>query len=65
MKTDAITRLRRNIFRLIDETLETGEPTLLNRKGKKAALVTSCRQAEVDWACNDPLTVHAYANFST
>jgi hypothetical protein len=40
MKTVTITELRRNIFRLIDETLETGEPIVLNRKGKR--LVLSC-----------------------
>ena len=37
MKTDAITDLRRSSFRLIDEALETGEPTVLNRKGKGGA----------------------------
>jgi len=38
MKTVTITELRRNIFRLIDETLETGEPVVLNRKGKRVVL---------------------------
>jgi Antitoxin Phd_YefM, type II toxin-antitoxin system len=38
MKTVTITELRRNIFRLIDETLETGEPIVLNRKGKRLVL---------------------------
>jgi len=38
MKTVTITELRRNIFRLIDETLETGEPLALNRKGKRVVL---------------------------
>ena len=38
MKTVTITELRRNIFRLIDETLETGEPIVLNRKGKRVVL---------------------------
>jgi antitoxin (DNA-binding transcriptional repressor) of toxin-antitoxin stability system len=38
MKTVTITELRRNIFRLIDETLATGEPIVLNRKGKRVVL---------------------------
>jgi hypothetical protein len=38
MKTVTITELRRNIFQLIDETLATGEPILLNRKGKRLVL---------------------------
>jgi prevent-host-death family protein len=38
MKTVTITELRRNIFRLIDEALETGEPIVLNRKGKRVVL---------------------------
>src|SRR5580704_10727523 len=38
MKTVTITELRRNIFRLIDETLETGEPIVLNRKGQRLVL---------------------------
>jgi hypothetical protein len=38
MKTVTITELRRNIFRLIDETLETGEPIMLNRKGQRLVL---------------------------
>ena len=38
MKTVTITELRRNIFRLIDESLETGEPILLHRKGKRVVL---------------------------
>ncbi|HEY2709852.1 MAG TPA: type II toxin-antitoxin system Phd/YefM family antitoxin [Caulobacteraceae bacterium] len=38
MKTVTITELRRNIFRLIDETLETGEPIVLNRKGRRLVL---------------------------
>ena len=38
MKTVTITELRRNIFQLIDETLTTGEPIVLNRKGKRVIL---------------------------
>lgn len=38
MKTVTITELRRNIFRLIDETLETGEALVLNRKGQRVVL---------------------------
>ena len=38
MKTVTITELRRNIFRLIDESLETGEPIVLTRKGKRVVL---------------------------
>jgi len=38
MKTVTITELRRNIFRLIDESLATGEPIVLNRKGKRVVL---------------------------
>jgi prevent-host-death family protein len=38
MKVVTITELRRNIFQLIDETLETGEPIVLNRKGKRVVL---------------------------
>jgi prevent-host-death family protein len=38
MKQVTITELRRNIFRLIDEALETGEPIVLNRKGRRVVL---------------------------
>jgi hypothetical protein len=38
MKTVTITELRRNIFRLIDEALETGEPIVLDRKSKRLVL---------------------------
>ena len=38
MKTVTITELRRNIFRLIDESLATGEPIVLNRKGRRVVL---------------------------
>jgi hypothetical protein len=38
MKTVTITELRRNIFQLVDEALETGEPIVLNRKGKRLML---------------------------
>ncbi|HEX3917011.1 MAG TPA: type II toxin-antitoxin system Phd/YefM family antitoxin [Caulobacteraceae bacterium] len=38
MKTVTITELRRNIFQLIDEALETGEPIVLLRKGRRVTL---------------------------
>jgi len=38
MKEVTLTELRRNIFRLIDESLETGEPIVVNRKGRRVIL---------------------------
>jgi prevent-host-death family protein len=38
MKTVTITELRRNIFQLIDEALETGEPIVVHRKGRRVTL---------------------------
>src|SRR5271169_1620082 len=35
MKAVNITEFRKNLFRLIDETLATGEPILINRKGRR------------------------------
>jgi len=35
MKEVTLTELRRNIFRLVDEALETGEPIVVKRKGKR------------------------------
>jgi hypothetical protein len=35
MKQVTITELRRNIFRLIDEALETGEPIVFKRRGER------------------------------
>jgi len=34
MKEVTLTDLRRNIFRLVDEALETGEPITVKRKGR-------------------------------
>jgi antitoxin (DNA-binding transcriptional repressor) of toxin-antitoxin stability system len=48
MKTVTITELRRNIFRLIDESLETGEPILLHRKGKRVVLGPETAAAAVE-----------------
>jgi hypothetical protein len=33
MKTVTLTELRKNLFRLVDEVLETGEPLVIDRKG--------------------------------
>ena len=35
MKEVTLTELRRNIFRLVDEALETGEPIVVKRKGQR------------------------------
>jgi antitoxin (DNA-binding transcriptional repressor) of toxin-antitoxin stability system len=35
MKEVTLTELRRNIFRLVDEVLETGEPIVVKRKGQR------------------------------
>jgi hypothetical protein len=40
MKHVTVTELRRNIFRLLDETIATGEPIVVNRKGRKLILRT-------------------------
>ena len=61
MKTVTITELRRNIFRLIDETLETGEPIMLNRKGKR--LVLSPERGPMDSAGTDAVREARWRNF--
>lgn len=33
-----MTELRRNLFRLVDEALETGEPIVVNRKGRSVTV---------------------------
>jgi hypothetical protein len=38
MKEVTLTELRRNIFRLVDEALETGEPIVVKRKGRTVTL---------------------------
>ncbi|HWF77408.1 MAG TPA: type II toxin-antitoxin system Phd/YefM family antitoxin [Caulobacteraceae bacterium] len=38
MKEVTLTELRRNIFRLVDEALETGEPILVKRKGQRVLI---------------------------
>jgi antitoxin (DNA-binding transcriptional repressor) of toxin-antitoxin stability system len=38
MKEVTLTELRRNIFRLVDEALATGEPILVKRKGRVVTL---------------------------
>jgi hypothetical protein len=35
MKEVTLTELRRDIFRLVDETLETGEPIIVKRRGQR------------------------------
>jgi prevent-host-death family protein len=38
MKQVTMTELRRNLFRLVDEALETGEPIVVNRRGRTVTL---------------------------
>jgi PHD/YefM family antitoxin component YafN of YafNO toxin-antitoxin module len=38
MKVVTLTELRKNIFQLVDHTLETGEPLVIERKGRRAVL---------------------------
>ena len=38
MKEVTLTELRRNIFRLVDEALETGEPIVVKRKGRRLVI---------------------------
>jgi antitoxin (DNA-binding transcriptional repressor) of toxin-antitoxin stability system len=38
MKTVTLTELRKNIFQLIDEVVATGEPLVIERKGKRLTL---------------------------
>jgi antitoxin (DNA-binding transcriptional repressor) of toxin-antitoxin stability system len=38
MKEVTLTELRRNIFRLVDEALATGEPIVVKRKGRTVTL---------------------------
>jgi len=38
MKEVTLTELRRNIFRLVDETLATGVPIVVNRKGERVII---------------------------
>ena len=47
MKEVTLTELRRNIFRLVDEALETGEPIVVKRKGHTVTLVPGATIASV------------------
>ncbi len=38
MKHVTLTELRRNIFRLVDEAIETGEPIVIDRHGRRVTL---------------------------
>ncbi len=38
MKTVTLTELRKNIFQLVDEVVATGEPLVIQRKGKRLTL---------------------------
>lgn len=38
MKVVTLTEFRKNLFRLVDEALETGEPIVINRKGGRVVL---------------------------
>jgi antitoxin (DNA-binding transcriptional repressor) of toxin-antitoxin stability system len=38
MKEVTLTELRRNIFRLVDEALATGEPIVVKRKGQRVLI---------------------------
>jgi PHD/YefM family antitoxin component YafN of YafNO toxin-antitoxin module len=53
MKEVTLTELRRNIFRLVDEALATGEPILVKRKGKRVIIKpdrpASHKEATDDW----------------
>jgi prevent-host-death family protein len=39
MKEVTLTELRRNIFRLVDEALATGEPIVVKRKGRTVTVI--------------------------
>jgi prevent-host-death family protein len=45
MKQVTLTELRRNIFRLIDEALATGEPIVVKRRGRTVTLVPEAVEA--------------------
>jgi antitoxin (DNA-binding transcriptional repressor) of toxin-antitoxin stability system len=45
MKEVTLTELRRNIFRLVDEMLETGEPIVVKRRGQTVKLVPEAVEA--------------------
>jgi hypothetical protein len=38
MKTVTLTEFRKNIFRLVDEAIATGEPIVMNRKGARVVV---------------------------
>jgi antitoxin (DNA-binding transcriptional repressor) of toxin-antitoxin stability system len=38
VKQVTMTELRRNLFQLVDEALETGEPIVVNRKGQRVVI---------------------------
>jgi prevent-host-death family protein len=57
MKELTLTELRRNIFKLVDEALATGEPIIVKRKGRTVTLTpetedcsTSASRDEDAWA---------------
>ncbi len=46
MKTVTLTELRKDIFRLVDEVVATGEPLVIERKGRRLTLQGETPRAE-------------------
>jgi Antitoxin Phd_YefM, type II toxin-antitoxin system len=48
MKTVTLTEFRKNIFRMVDEAVATGEPIVIDRNGARVVIRSEKRPTETD-----------------
>ncbi|MEJ2282145.1 MAG: type II toxin-antitoxin system Phd/YefM family antitoxin [Desulfobacterales bacterium] len=48
MRPISLTALRNNLFKIVDQVIETGNPVLLERKGQKLKIVLEEKKSKLD-----------------
>ena len=48
MRPISLTALRNNLFKIVDQVIQTGNPVLLERKGQKLKIVLEEKKSKLD-----------------
>jgi hypothetical protein len=48
MRPISLTALRNNLFKIVDQVIQTGNPVLLERKGQKLKIVLEQKKSKLD-----------------
>ena len=57
MKTITVTELRKNIYKLLDEVLNTGIPLEINKRGKKLKIIPGGRANKLENLISRPKVI--------